>query len=47
VVDEGVNYAVQQGVTLSRARTWWFRHNDADHLAQVLATIEAQEKEEG
>jgi serine palmitoyltransferase len=43
LVDEGVSFAVQQGVLLSRARTFWFRHNDVKHLEQLLQQIEQEE----
>ncbi|KAJ5069286.1 serine palmitoyltransferase 1 [Anaeramoeba ignava] len=34
--DEGVSFAVQTGVTLSRSKVYYFRHNDVDHLEEFL-----------
>ena len=34
--DEGVNFAVQKGVEASRSKVRYFRHNDMDHLRELL-----------
>eukprot|EP00882_Tetradesmus_deserticola_P008287 GHRQ01008737.1.p1 GENE.GHRQ01008737.1~~GHRQ01008737.1.p1 ORF type:complete len:565 (+),score=217.81 GHRQ01008737.1:326-2020(+) len=44
VLDEGVSYPIQQGAKLSRARVFWFKHNDMASLAALLQQIEDAEK---
>ncbi|GAB5586791.1 serine palmitoyltransferase component [Umbelopsis nana] len=39
VVDEGVNFAVQKGVQISRSNVRWFKHNDIEDLERVLEEI--------
>ena len=34
--DEGVCFAVQKGLAASRSKIKYFRHNDMDHLEQLL-----------
>ena len=34
--DEGVCFAVQKGLVASRSKIKYFRHNDMDHLEQLL-----------
>jgi serine palmitoyltransferase len=46
VLDEGVSYPIQQGAKLSRARVFWFKHNDMASLEALLQRIEADEKRE-
>ncbi|CAO3591414.1 unnamed protein product [Absidia cylindrospora] len=41
VVDEGVNFAVQKGVQISRSNIRWFKHNDMNDLERVLNDIQA------
>ena len=43
VVDEGVNYALQAGVTLSRSEVRYFKHNDLDDLRRVLEEVAAED----
>lgn len=40
VVDEGVNFAVQKGVDISRANTFHFRHNSMEDLERVLRDVQ-------
>ncbi|KAI8070408.1 pyridoxal phosphate-dependent transferase [Gongronella butleri] len=39
VVDDGVSFAVQKGVQISRSNIRWFKHNDMDDLERVLQEI--------
>ena len=34
--DEGVCFAVQKGLIASRSKVKYFRHNDMEHLEQLL-----------
>lgn len=34
--DEGVCFPIQKGLTASRSKIKYFRHNDMDHLEQLL-----------
>ena len=34
--DEGVSWAIQNGITLSRSTVRFFRHNDMAHLEEIL-----------
>ncbi|RKO99153.1 hypothetical protein CXG81DRAFT_14917 [Caulochytrium protostelioides] len=43
VVDNGVSFAIQQGVILSRSRVYWFQHNDTADLERVLRDIAREE----
>ncbi|OAD66058.1 hypothetical protein PHYBLDRAFT_119509 [Phycomyces blakesleeanus NRRL 1555(-)] len=43
VVDEGVNFAVQKGVQISRSNVRWFKHNDMDDLERVLEDIRTED----
>eukprot|EP00475_Leptophrys_vorax_P042787 TRINITY_DN80645_c0_g1_i1.p1 TRINITY_DN80645_c0_g1~~TRINITY_DN80645_c0_g1_i1.p1 ORF type:complete len:490 (+),score=20.82 TRINITY_DN80645_c0_g1_i1:131-1600(+) len=37
IADEGVGWAIQNGLTLSRSTVRYFRHNDMRHLEELLA----------
>lgn len=37
--DEGVNFAVQKGVQISRSNVRYFKHNDMQDLERVLDDI--------
>lgn len=43
VCDEGVNYAIQKGCLLSRAKVLYFKHNDMADLEKVLAQVLADD----
>ncbi|CAO3597831.1 unnamed protein product [Absidia cylindrospora] len=40
VVDEGINFAIQKGVQISRSNIRWFKHNDMNDLERVLNDIQ-------
>ncbi|XP_076439989.1 serine palmitoyltransferase 1-like [Babylonia areolata] len=42
--DEGIGFAAQKGIVASRSTVKWFRHNDMDHLEQLLKQQQAEEK---
>ncbi|KAJ2718834.1 serine palmitoyltransferase component [Coemansia sp. Benny D115] len=42
VADEGVNFAVQQAISLSRSKVYWYKHNDMADLERVLKDVNAQ-----
>ncbi|ORX49796.1 PLP-dependent transferase [Hesseltinella vesiculosa] len=39
VVDDGVSFAVQKGVQISRSNIRWFKHNDMNDLERVLNEV--------
>ena len=39
VVDENINFILQSGVSLSRAQVIQFRHNDMEHLEEILKEV--------
>jgi len=45
VCDEGVNFSLQAGMSLSRATIKTFKHNDMADLKKVLDQVEAQNKD--
>lgn len=47
VVDEGIYEPLQTGVTLSRAKVVYFKHNDMDDLRRVLEEIRASDEKLG
>ncbi|KAK9798138.1 hypothetical protein WJX73_006549 [Symbiochloris irregularis] len=44
VCDEAVHYGAQNGCTLSRAKTYYFKHNDVADLESILARVHAEER---
>ena len=42
--DEGVNFAVQKGVQISRSAVRYFRHNDMQDLERVLMAVQQEDK---
>jgi serine palmitoyltransferase len=44
IVDDGVFSAIRTGVTLSRSKVHWFKHNDMDDLRRVCNEIAANDK---
>lgn len=45
--DECVNFALQKGFDASRSKIKYFRHNDWQHLEQLLEQQEAEDKKVG
>lgn len=44
VADKGINYALRQGIQLSRSIVRWYEHNDMDDLEAVLERIIADSR---
>lgn len=44
IADEGVGWAIQNGITLSRSSVRYFRHNDMGHLRSILEDVERKDK---
>lgn len=44
VADEGASFAVQRGISLSRSRQHWYKHNDVQDLETMLSQIQVREK---
>ena len=42
--DECVNFPIQKGLDASRSKIKFFRHNDCDHLEQLLAQQAIEDK---
>ncbi|KAJ2077221.1 serine palmitoyltransferase component [Coemansia sp. RSA 988] len=42
VADEGVNFAVQQAIFLSRSKVYWYKHNDMADLERILKDVNKQ-----
>lgn len=42
--DDGVCFAIQKGVTASRSKVYWFKHNDMDDLERCLKEQEQKDK---
>ena len=38
--DEAVNFAIQKGLDASRSKVKYFKHNDVQHLEQLLEQVE-------
>ncbi|TPX51389.1 hypothetical protein SeMB42_g00487 [Synchytrium endobioticum] len=43
VVDDGISFAIQKGVEISRSHVKFFKHNDMEDLARVLEEIKRDE----
>ncbi|RUP44629.1 hypothetical protein BC936DRAFT_149201 [Jimgerdemannia flammicorona] len=41
--DDGVNFAIQKGVFISRSNVRWFKHNDVNDLERVLEDIRVED----
>ncbi|KAL4530227.1 hypothetical protein Ndes2437B_g03737 [Nannochloris sp. 'desiccata'] len=46
VADEGCNYAIRNGCSLSRARVLYFKHNDVADLQRILEQIAAEDRKQ-
>ncbi|KAJ2343833.1 serine palmitoyltransferase component [Coemansia erecta] len=42
VADEGVNFAVQKAIYLSRSKVYWYKHNDMADLERILQDVNKQ-----
>ena len=42
--DEGVNFAIQKGLEASRSKVHFFRHNDMNHLEELLSEQNKHDK---
>lgn len=42
--DDGVCFAIQKGVTASRSKVYWFKHNDMEDLERCLKEQEQKDK---
>ncbi|KAJ1758505.1 serine palmitoyltransferase component [Coemansia sp. RSA 2523] len=42
VADEGVNFAVQKAIYLSRSKVYWYKHNDMADLERILKDVNKQ-----
>lgn len=42
--DEGVHFAIQKGLTASRSKIMYFKHNDMDDLERLLKIQEKEDK---
>ena len=42
--DECVNFAIQKGLDASRSKIRYFRHNDTEHLEQLLEQQAAEDR---
>jgi serine palmitoyltransferase len=42
VADRGVNFAIQQGIRISRSTVRWYDHNDPKSLEEVLEVVEKE-----
>ena len=45
--DNGVNFAIQKGLQISRSTVRWFEHNDMDDLERVLEEIHQEHTRSG
>lgn len=44
VADRGVNFAIQQGIKVSRSTVRWYDHNDLKSLEEVLESVDKERK---
>ncbi|KAH9034376.1 pyridoxal phosphate-dependent transferase [Lactarius deliciosus] len=44
VADQGVNFAIQKGLQISRSTVRWFDHNDLKSLGDVLLSVEKERR---
>ncbi|VDP73756.1 unnamed protein product [Echinostoma caproni] len=44
--DEGIGHAAFQGIVASRSRAYFFRHNDMEHLKELLLNQAARDRED-
>jgi serine palmitoyltransferase len=44
IADRGVNFAIQQGINISRCTVRWFEHNNMRSLEEVLLAVEKERK---
>ncbi|KAI8318428.1 serine palmitoyltransferase [Martensiomyces pterosporus] len=42
VADEAVTFSIQQAITLSRSKVYWYKHNDMADLERVLKDVNKQ-----
>ena len=42
--DDGVCFAIQKGVTASRSKVYWFKHNNMEDLERCLKEQEQRDK---
>jgi serine palmitoyltransferase len=43
ISDEGVNFAIQKGIQISRSNVKYFKHNDMADLERVLQQVKAED----
>lgn len=43
MADKGVNYAIRQGIAVSRSIVFWYGHGDMEDLERVLAGVVSEQ----